>query len=297
MMNRGIDHLVLCGSDLDVMASIYERLGFTLTPKAQHPFGTGNQLAQMDGDFLELLSVTQPQDIPEALPGAFSFGAYTRDFLKTHQQGFSMLALKSRGWQADRAHFKSRGFDLVEPFEFSRLAKQPDGAEVTVGFKLTFAIHPDMPWAVFFTCDHQHEPQYFCKPQFQKHANTATGISEVMMVASRPTDYTDFFEGLFGDGSVTQYDDSLSVSAGAALISVSPQTAFSERFLGATSGVPYDPRFMGYGISVQDIEAAENCVLNSGLACQRRGKSLWLSGLETGGVVIEFSEATAEITS
>lgn len=294
-MSRGIDHLVLCGTDLSALASAYGRLGFTLTPKAQHPFGTGNQLAQLDGDFLELLSVTQPQNISKASAGQLSFGAYTQDFLKTHGDGFSMIALKSRGWQTDRAHFESKGLDLYAPFEFSRLAKQPDGDEVMVGFKLTFATHPKMPWIVFFTCDHQHEPQYFYKPQFQSHANTATGISEVMITAPDPAANSAFFEGLFDDGSVTSYGDSLSVSAGAAVISVCRQTELSERFLGATSGVPADARLMGYGITVRDIEAAENSVKAGGLTYQRRGKSLWLSGPETGGVIIEFSQMMGEV--
>lgn len=39
---RGLNHLVLAGRDLDAMQTVYSRLGFTVTPRAQHPFGTGN---------------------------------------------------------------------------------------------------------------------------------------------------------------------------------------------------------------------------------------------------------------
>jgi hypothetical protein len=66
VMSRGIDHLVLCVNDLKKARALYELLGFTMTPVAQHPFGTGNTLAQMDGCFLEVLAVTKPDDIPEA---------------------------------------------------------------------------------------------------------------------------------------------------------------------------------------------------------------------------------------
>ena len=39
---KGINHLVLAGHDLEAMRSHYARLGFTVTPRGQHPFGTGN---------------------------------------------------------------------------------------------------------------------------------------------------------------------------------------------------------------------------------------------------------------
>ncbi len=288
-MNRGIDHVVISARDLDALASSYERLGFTLTPRAQHPFGTGNQLAQLDGNFIELLSVTQPGDVPAATGQNFSFGAYNQDYLKV-SEGFSMLALKSSGWEADRAHFEANGLTVWAPFEFSRLAGQPDGTEVTVGFKLTIANHPDLPWAVFFTCDHQHEAKYFYKPQFQKHANTAVGIAEVMMVADEPLRLQPFFEGLIGRSSVTRMDESLTVEAGSSVLSVTNRAGLSERFLGADIGPHRDPRFVGYGIGVSDIEATETLIKHQRLAYQRRGKSLWVCGPQTSNVILEFTE-------
>jgi hypothetical protein len=251
-MTRPIDHLVLCSSDLSTMARIYERLGFTLTPQAHHPFGTSNHLAQLGSSFIELLSITKPENISQSKSGLFSFGGYNLTFL-SRGDGFSMVALKSNGWEADREHFISCGLDIYDPFEFHRLAEQPDGSEITVGFKLTFATHPEMPWAIFFTCDHQHEPKYFYKQQFQSHANSAIGIAEVMMVASNPGLYKSYFE-------------SLNISDG-------------------------ETQMIGYGIHVQDINVTEKIMQANGLNFQKRGKSLWLSGPETANVILEFSEA------
>ena len=47
-MVDGIDHLVLCVRDLERARDLYRRLGFTLTPPARHPFGTGNSLVQFE---------------------------------------------------------------------------------------------------------------------------------------------------------------------------------------------------------------------------------------------------------
>ena len=59
-MQRGIDHLVICVRNMQQAQSRYEALGFTLTPRALHPFGTANRLVQLQGNFLELLCIADP---------------------------------------------------------------------------------------------------------------------------------------------------------------------------------------------------------------------------------------------
>ena len=91
----GIDHLVLAVRDLEEARRRYRALGFTLTPPARHPFGTGNSLVQLDGAFLELLAVVAPGDIPGPRSGYYNFAAFNRDYL-VKGEGFSMLVLASR---------------------------------------------------------------------------------------------------------------------------------------------------------------------------------------------------------
>ena len=57
---------MLCVDDLDAAQRFYERLGFTTTPRATHPFGTGNSLVQLRGNFIELLGVVEPENIKPA---------------------------------------------------------------------------------------------------------------------------------------------------------------------------------------------------------------------------------------
>ena len=68
---KGINHLVLTGHDLEALRSKYQALGFTVTPRGQHPFGTGNSIIQLPGTYLELLSGTVPQDFPSTAPDGF----------------------------------------------------------------------------------------------------------------------------------------------------------------------------------------------------------------------------------
>ncbi|RXG83974.1 VOC family protein [Bradyrhizobium zhanjiangense] len=89
---KGINHLVLAGHDLEAMRAKYQELGFTIMAPGQHPFGTGNSIIQLHGTYLELLSVTRPQDVPEHRTDNFSFAAFNRDYLARHE-GFSMMVL------------------------------------------------------------------------------------------------------------------------------------------------------------------------------------------------------------
>ncbi|MGI9463294.1 MAG: VOC family protein, partial [Aestuariivirgaceae bacterium] len=178
----GIDHLVLCARDLDAARARYQAMGFTLAPKAQHPFGTGNSNIQLQGCFLELLTVMAPEDIPEHGKDSFSFAAHNRDFLE-RGEGFSMLVMESGDARADQQRFVAAGLKTYQPFDFSRTARLPGGEDVTVGFSLAFATDPLVPHNAFFTC-RQHAPEHFWKPEYQQHANGAHTITEVCLVSA-----------------------------------------------------------------------------------------------------------------
>lgn len=286
-MSRGIDHLVLAVRDLDTACAFYERAGFTLTPKAQHPFGTGNRLAQLGNDFLEVVSVTRPEDIIPFEQGTFSFGAYNQRYLK-RCEGLSMIALKSDGWQRDRQIFTDAGFDLPAPFTFSRLARQPDGSDVTVGFDLTFVPDDGLPDAVFFTCDHRHQPQFFYKTEFQKHANTALAIDEVFMVTSDFGETGDFLMRLYGAENVSEQNGELTVSVDQARFSIMAEEGLLARFPGHTlNSLTGNAAFAGYRIRVSELEAARAILSTNGVAYSDKGRSIWVSAF---GTVIEFSD-------
>ncbi len=269
---RGIDHVLHAAGDFEAATAFYETLGFTLTPEARHPFGTGNRLAQLQGDFVEVLSVINPDDVPEAAPGAISFGAEVRDFLG-HGDGLPMLALTSSDWQADRAAFEGQGLDIFEPFGFERRARQPDGSEVTIGFRLTFVAAPDLPGLLFFTCHHQHAPDYFYKPKYQDHANGAVGVSEVMMTAADPGPARAFITALgIGD-----------------CVSVATPKAFEARFEGLTIA-PGEARLAGYRLAVADLAQVRWLTQATDIACNDTGDVLWIGPDDAFGAVIAFVE-------
>src|SRR3954470_6630163 len=54
---KGINHLVVASHDLEALRSAYHALGFALKQRGGLPFGISNSIVQLQGSYLELLSV------------------------------------------------------------------------------------------------------------------------------------------------------------------------------------------------------------------------------------------------
>jgi catechol 2,3-dioxygenase-like lactoylglutathione lyase family enzyme len=259
---RGIDHLVLAVADLEAARQRYGALGFTLTPPARHPFGTANSLVQLDGAFLELLSVAEPALIPPHAPGRFSFAAFNRDYLASGE-GLSMLVLDSRDARADSQSFRQAGLVTYEPFDFSRTARLPSGEDAKVGFSLAFTSHPDIANAGFFVCQ-QHAPQHFWRPEYQRHDNTALTLKDVCLVADRPLRFAEFVQGFAASDAVRASDTLVEVTTARGTVVVLTADRFAERFGTAPPRPERLPGLAGYTVGVSDLAAA-------GAACARAG--------------------------
>ena len=288
--DRGIDHLVLCAHDLDELRAFYERIGFTLTPEARHPFGTANSLAQLDGFFLELLTVADPDLITEPSENRFSFGAYNRDYLKDGE-GCSMLAFEGADARADSAEFASAGLDTYEPFDFERKAGLPDGTDVRVAFSLTFVTHRDMPRITYFTCQ-QHAPEYFWKPEYQTHPNTAREILTVTIVAPDPLSYRRLFEGLQGSEAVAEEGDSLKAATARGSVVVLSEGGWRESHGGLPAPDPdAGPQIAAYAIGVADLDKTREIVREAGVTAMDGDGRIVISPRDAFGVAIEFRAA------
>lgn len=287
-MRRGIDHLVLAVHDLQAARDTYARMGFTLTPTAQHPFGTANCLVQLDGNFLELLAIDDRERIVPSCADEFSFAQFNEAFLK-EQEGMSMLVFASNDARADQAEFASHGLQTYAPFDFSRKATLPDGEQVTVGFSLAFVTHPAMPNAAFFCCQ-QHAPQHFWKPQFQRHRNTAKEVASVSLVVPQPNSVRTFFSALQGENSITDYDSGLSIQTHKGQLRVCTQAEHVARCGHPPRVTP--PAFAAFEVAVSDLNSAEAELTANEIPFTRHPDCLQVQAEHAHGVVIEFSERT-----
>ncbi|MEX2520689.1 MAG: VOC family protein [Paracoccaceae bacterium] len=250
MSGRSIDHIVLAVRSLDQTAAAYQRLGFTLTPRASHEarMGTSNRLAQFaERSFMELLEVDRPAGImphrPEETPPVYSFGARNRAALAA-REGISFLVFASEDARADLAGFKAAGQAAYAPFDFTRQAKAPDGTAAEVSFSLGFAVSPDMPGAPVFVCQNR-AASFFWKAEFQEHDNGAKGMRAVWLATPAPERDAAFFASLFG-GEARAADGGLDVSCGEVqTLRLRPPEAVAAVDRAFAPGALASPRFVG----------------------------------------------------
>jgi catechol 2,3-dioxygenase-like lactoylglutathione lyase family enzyme len=287
MRRRGLDHLVLTVRDLPAAEARYRALGFTLTPPAQHPFGTGNQLAIFHGNFLELLAVTQPERLPQPTPGAFSFGQHTAAFIERHE-GLSFVVLDSADARADRAQLAAAGLDPYPVFDFSRRARQPDGSEPTVAFSLVFVVSRRLPGAPHFLCQ-QHNPEHFWRPDYQRHANGARQIVGVTLAVAEPNALRSYYAGLFGAEAIAAAGRGLKITTGRGQIEVLASAELGQRYPGLTlAPPPAGPSIVGFQVQVEALAQAADCVARAGIAVHRGDGRVSIAPADNFSAVLEF---------
>ena len=286
---RGIDHLVLCVRDLDAASAAYERLGFTLTPRASHDWGTDNRLVQVEGSFLEIIEVAYPEKLLPERDGHFNFGAFIHRYLR-NREGFGMLVFETGNAEADRQEFAKAGLSEFERFDFERKATLPDGSKVTVGFSLAFVHRPEIPDAAFFVCQ-QHAPEYFWKPHFQKHKNGARAIGEIVMISDNPKDMQFLFEGLQQAESVSLENQILRAETTRGWMSAMTADTFEEWFgHAALQGVntPAGPHLAAFRVLVNDLAETERVLQDAGVEAHWAKAGLVVPASDLFGVTLAF---------
>jgi catechol 2,3-dioxygenase-like lactoylglutathione lyase family enzyme len=264
-MARGLDHIVHAVRDLDAAVELYSRLGFQVGARNLHPaaWGTQNHIIQLPGTFVELLSLADTKGIVPHGPRQFSFGAFNRDFL-ARQQALSMLVLEGRG-EPDAKEFGANGIGDFALYEFEREGKRPDGTSVKVAFALAFASDPGAPDIGFFT-SFQHHPENFWNPKFQVHANSASGVAGVVLVAEDPTRHAKFLKAFADSDLSRETAEGVKIGTPRGDIDVMTPAAFLRRFGVSGPPVSHGARLAAVRFSVADASLLKAAPEEAGIA-------------------------------
>ena len=183
-----IDHVLIAVRDLDAAKDTFERLGFKVTPEGRHPGrGTSNRLVVFGGEYLELISVHDPEgDL---------FRPNLPSFLD-EREGLFIFSMGTPDVHGCARSVREAGVLITDPVKGSRQA-----ADGSTAYSWTQAeIDPEsMPGSQTFFIQHDHtiEERYSEPPDPTKHTNGVTGISSLSL-AVRDSDaaarrWTDVF--------------------------------------------------------------------------------------------------------
>lgn len=287
---RGIDHIVLAVKDLEVARERFVECGFTCTPRAVHPFGTGNHLLQFNNSFVEIVTVVEPENLVPMTETHFSFGMQTVNFLEKGE-GMNMMVMSSHDIHRDNADWAARGLKTYNVVDFSRQAGQPDGSKALVSFSTAFVVDPLMPDIAFFICE-QHAPENFWKPTYQTHENGATDIVGITISAPHPESHRDFLAAYLPEGRIEESPGRLTVAAPRGRIEVLRPEDIEARFGPDETRATGDaPAFVAITLSVKDLDALGETLTARKVDHRHLGSRVLLPAQDCFGLAIEFIAA------
>lgn len=265
-----LDHVGVAVRDLDSAATVYARLGFTLSPLGLHhapgpdgtlrPSGTGNHCAMLESGYVELIGVTDP-----------AYGGRLRDDLARHE-GVHLIAVGCQDALAAVVELRSRGVTAGEPRRLNRPVN--DGGRATM---LSFSL-VDTPESLFpeghvFAIQH-HTRAELWRTELLKHPNGARALKRVFVCVREPWDFAARWQGCFG---ASTHVDAASASD------------LASRFPGVIA--PTLPWIAGISVAVGDLASCAALLARNDVAHQRRDGGLFVAPAQACGALIEFVEA------
>jgi catechol 2,3-dioxygenase-like lactoylglutathione lyase family enzyme len=214
----GIDHVVIAVRDLERARETWRRMGFALTPRGYHTLGSQNHCIMFGRDYVELLAVPRPHP---AL-------AYYSDFL-ARGDGLAALALATDDAVAAHAELAAAGIGADPPLDFSRPVQLADGTR-DAAFRIVQLPVQATPGCRAFLCQH-FTRELVWRAEHQAHANGATGIAALAVVAEDPAGAARDYARLF-DVRPQPIAEGKLIATGSAPIAVASRAKLGHRLAG-----------------------------------------------------------------
>jgi catechol 2,3-dioxygenase-like lactoylglutathione lyase family enzyme len=272
---KGIDHVVITVRDLDSSEDIFRRMGFTVTPRGHHTLGSQNHCVMFGRDYVELLMV------PQRLPGR----EYYYDFARIGD-GLAAIALKTDNVRGAYGELTAAALAPSEPVDFSRPVQLPTETK-NASFRVTQLGLEQTPGGQVFLCQH-FTPDVVWRPEFQTHANTATGLAAIAILSNEVPATAAAYERLF-DVEAKIISEGLLVNTGDTPIAIVNERALAKRLPGVWISARHQPCMAALFIRVTDRDRAERSLRAGGLHPLRMPDgSVALGAAEAHGVAIIF---------
>lgn len=255
---NGLDHVVVGTRDLDRARLAFERLGFTVTPRGDHAgWGTANHCLMFTQDYVELLAPVGAGEQAERVRG-FTAG----------REGLMAVAIGSGEVAADVERLRAAGLDVALPRAVSRMVPTVSGSR-----DARFAVATLPPEATagvpVWLCQHL-TPDVLRQPGWTDHPNGALAIASVTAVVGQPADLAPSWEVVFGSGSATPTDNTVTIHGGRGLIFLTRPDELTQLHPEAElDAVPAPPALVALSVLVADTDRAARVLTENGVAHSR----------------------------
>ena len=237
-MAPAVDHAVVnVLGDMDAAVLRFRALGFTLTERGYHSLGSINHLMVFGADYLELVGIE---------PGAQRVRREVAD---------SPIGLNGLVFRTDDAgrlyeQLSARRVPVLPPVDFDRPV-DIDGRIERAAFR---TVRVDPAWGgggrIYF-CEHK-TPELVWRPQWQHHANGASGLAGLTIVTPAPEAEASRLAALLGVDAASASDGEVAAeSAGEAAPSNAGEASVTigEVRLAWCTAERYRARFGAFGCS------------------------------------------------
>jgi hypothetical protein len=263
-----LDHVGVVGHDLATLAAQYERLGFTLTPRALTGDGRiANRCAMLRQGYLELMALA---------PGGAS--ATLARMLARHA-GAHIIALAVEDMPATLARLHRAGIDCPGAEQFERAVDAADPA----GPRARFA-HlpvPELPEARVNLIRHL-TPEVLWQERFLRHPNHAVALEEVVLAVPAPAESAARFSRIAGWPVVPDQAGGYALALSHGAVRLLPAEALDMAPLSA-------PAIVGVTLRTDDAGVAVGRLLgDAGIPHGVAGGAVTTQAAFSGGVALRF---------
>lgn len=275
-----IDHLLTSVHNLEAAASLFRRMGFTLSPISRiEGMGISNHLVLMTpptpgfANYIELMTAHDRSRLPPAMVRTLSGG-----------EGIKSMVLGAPDIAAASVAIKQAGFEVKEPFHVKREWVIGPGQSVFPEFDVILPIEAPL----VFNCCRYFNVDLYLRTEWLKHGNGARRLLSVIAVADEPTAVAKQFGRLFGDCRI-EPDVSRTTPGRVDLAVYSPEGL--HRQFGIDSGCLQlgAACYVGYVIEVESRDRVAACLDRGGVRYRTIGNNLAIDPSDGLGNLIVFT--------
>lgn len=276
----GIDHTLVGVRDLEAARVLWQRLGFTVTPRGRHiGWGTGNYCIMLGRGYIELLGIVDASQFTNNL-----------DFFLKTREGLMGLAFATDDAVACAAALRERGIEAEGPKQLKRLLELPEGT-VVPEFALVHPAPSVLPGIRAFVCQHL-TPALVRRPDWLVHPNGAASLLGMTIAVDQPRSLVPAWRKLLGDRAIRADGAAMLVETGMGRLLFATQGTLAARYSDVAPLPDYArPWAVAMSLGVADLDRCERTLIGNGFAPVRLGDGIALGPDQAGGMFLEFLEA------